>query len=89
LILSELHLSGDALTKPKPNAPPASYGPMKSLVAHGKVYIRDGLGREEVYDLDDDPNEVRDLAQSPTSQPARERFRVALDQLAENDPVVR
>lgn len=89
LILSELHLSGKALTKPKPDAPPASYGPMRSLVAGGKIYIRDGLGREEVYDLDDDPDEVHDLARMPATRSAREQCRIVLDQLAENDSVIR
>ena len=46
----------------KTDRPPALRGPMKSVVAEGHVYIRNSDGREELYNLADDPGEVRDLA---------------------------
>ena len=35
---------------------------MKSIVSDGKSYIRNADGREEVYDVLNDPAELRDLA---------------------------
>lgn len=42
---------------------PARQGRMRSLVAHGSHYIRNyGSGREELYDLAADPDELHDLS---------------------------
>jgi arylsulfatase A-like enzyme len=40
---------------------PATLGPVRSLVTEGKVYIRNGDGREELYDLLNDPQETDNL----------------------------
>jgi arylsulfatase A-like enzyme len=47
-----------------PNRPPAWRGPMQSVVAEGKAYIRNADGREELYDILRDPIELRDLVRS-------------------------
>ncbi len=44
---------------------PAARGPMKSIVAEGMHYIRNGDGLEELYLLRTDPQEQTDLAGTP------------------------
>ncbi len=55
--------------------PPVVRGPMHSLVADGKIYIRNGDGVEELYDLEADPAEAHDLSGSADSRVALEGFR--------------
>ncbi len=50
-----------------PNRPPAWRGPMAAIAAMGSTYIRNADGREELYDLDGDPEERHDLAGSASS----------------------
>jgi arylsulfatase A-like enzyme len=57
---------------------PAAKGPMKSLVAGGLHYIRTADGLEELYILNIDPEEQFDVAGSPNSRTALERFRLAV-----------
>lgn len=57
---------------------PVFRGPMSSLVAEGKVYIRNGDGIEELYDLGADPTESHNLAGSPEAQPVLEVLRSRL-----------
>jgi arylsulfatase A-like enzyme len=65
----------------KPHRAPALRGPMTSLVADGTIYIRNADGREELYDLDDDPAEARDLSGSADAAPILGRFRQSLERL--------
>ena len=58
--------------------PPAARGRMTEVVAEGKVYIRNGDGREELYDLEGDPREENDLAGAAASAPLLERLRATL-----------
>jgi arylsulfatase A-like enzyme len=64
-----------------PNRPPAWRGPMQSLVAEGKSYIRNADGREELFHLATDPTESRDLAGTPGSEAVLARMRPELDRL--------
>jgi arylsulfatase A-like enzyme len=57
---------------------PAAKGPMKSLIAAGMHYIRDGEGLEELYVLQSDPKELTNFAAAPTAQAPLERFRNTL-----------
>jgi arylsulfatase A-like enzyme len=57
-------------------------GLLRALVADGKVYHRRHDGREELYDLNADPTETRDLSQSETFGPLLRRLRAELDDLA-------
>ena len=57
---------------------PVHRGPMTSLVSGGLHYIRNGDGREELFDLDGDPKEQHDLAASPIYETAIRGFRERL-----------
>jgi arylsulfatase A-like enzyme len=60
---------------------PVMKGDMKSLVMEGIRYIKNGDGREELYDFENDPAEERDLADSEEGRRALERFRRSLTTL--------
>ena len=77
VVLTEVALR-DKVSK-KTDRPPALRGPMKSVVAEGHVYIRNSDGREELYNLADDPGEVRDLAGSGDSAGLLGRLRSLAD----------
>ncbi len=67
--------------------PPAARGRMTEVIAEGNVYIRNGDGREELYDLERDPREANDLAGAAASAPLLERLRATLkDLLAAEEP---
>jgi arylsulfatase A-like enzyme len=68
---------------------PAWRGPMASLVLGGKVYIRDARGREELFDLANDPAEINNLADAEVARAALERSRVDLDRAVPRDVVRR
>jgi arylsulfatase A-like enzyme len=61
---------------------PASRGDMKSLVVGSKHYIRISDGTEELYDLETDPGETRNLITGPSDPQLpffRDRLAAALD----------
>jgi arylsulfatase A-like enzyme len=60
---------------------PVMKGDMQSLVMDGRHYIKNGDGREELYDFENDPAEERDLADSEEGRRALERFRRSLTTL--------
>jgi arylsulfatase A-like enzyme len=60
---------------------PVSRGNMTSLIQDRLHYIRNGDGREELYDFGEDPAEERDLSPAPASQPSLNRFRALLTRL--------
>jgi arylsulfatase A-like enzyme len=82
-VLSEVALRKKASHRPQPV--PAMRGPMASLVLDGKVYVRDAVGHEELYDLTNDPAESEDLAGAPASRAALEQCRTALERLVPSD----
>ena len=65
-----------------PNRAPAWRGPMQSVVADGRAYIRNADGRAELYDIMNDPAELHDLAGSTESH-ALLRLRQNLQSLLE------
>jgi arylsulfatase A-like enzyme len=75
-ILSEIEAPPD--DDPNGGLSPAARGPMTSVVDREFHYIRGGDGREELYDLENDPAESRDLARSPERLATLERFRASL-----------
>ena len=66
---------------PRPDHIPSCLGPVSSLVSRDRVYIRGDGGREELYDLSNDPLESSDLAEYPQSRPVIDRFREELSRL--------
>lgn len=66
---------------PKIKWPPALRGPMESLATHDKVYIRNGDGTEEIYNIKTDPEELHDLSKTDAGKADIERFRAVSRQL--------
>ncbi len=69
---------------PSPGQPdwfPSSKGDMRAMVHEGVRYIRNGDGREELYDRAADPGERTNLATLPEHQQALADVRAALDRL--------
>ncbi|MFN2399267.1 MAG: sulfatase [Gemmatimonadaceae bacterium] len=60
---------------------PVSKGDMASLIESPYHYIRNGDGREELYDIYADPWQRHDLAAIPNGRALVERLRVSLDSL--------
>ncbi|MGE0126706.1 MAG: sulfatase [Blastocatellales bacterium] len=65
---------------------PVSKGDMSSLVREGYRYIRNGDGREELYDFEQDPWERNNLAERAESLSRLEWFRTRLNTMIELKP---
>lgn len=78
-------VDGPAKTAPNLGLSPAFRGPMKALVSGQDVYIRNGDGVEEVYDLTTDPSQARNLAGTPSVLPKLDLFRKTMDQMTSDD----
>ena len=52
---------------------------MQAVLDAQHHYIRDGMGREELFDYVGDPEERTNLAGVPGSRPVIERLRAVLD----------
>jgi arylsulfatase A-like enzyme len=61
---------------------PAARGIMRSLLDDHLVYIRNGDGVEELYDLSTDPDELHDLSRNPSHDADLTRLRESLSRLA-------
>jgi arylsulfatase A-like enzyme len=70
---------------PRPDYIPSCLGPIRSLVSGDQVYIRGSGGREELYDLSNDPLESSNLAESSQSRPEIDRFREAFSRLCRGE----
>lgn len=66
---------------------PVANGPMRSLIRDRYHYIRSEGGDEELYDLDDDPQEVRNLAELPGWSSVLEEMCERLDSVLRDHPV--
>jgi arylsulfatase A-like enzyme len=64
---------------------PARLGRMRSITANGRTYILNGDGREELYDLHDDPEEQNDLAPLADAQEHLHELRELLEQVTEGE----
>ena len=60
---------------------PISKGDMKSLVTNRWHYILNGDGREELYDFEQDPLEIANLAHDETNQLTLKQFRLFLKKM--------
>jgi len=82
-VLSEV----DAPVKAAPNQgrSPVFRGPMKALTLGNEVYIRNGDGVEEVFDIQADPRQTQNLANTEAVQARLSRYRKHLDELTRDD----
>ena len=58
---------------------PVTKGSMASLILGQYHYIRNGDGSEELYDVENDPEEIRDLSGEGNSKGLLQKFRAALE----------
>jgi arylsulfatase A-like enzyme len=77
--LSELHAPIE--DKVEPGAAQSDRGPIRAVVADDKVYIRHQDGDEELYEIDVDPNESRNIGHREDARAALDRCRLLLDGL--------
>jgi arylsulfatase A-like enzyme len=82
-VLSEVALR-DTVSRNQ-SRPPAWRGPMKSIVSDGRAYIRNADGREEVYDILNDPADLRDLVGRTGSDALVEHLRGALESVLSSE----
>jgi arylamine N-acetyltransferase len=61
-----------------PDQYPIAKGDMTTLVLKQYHYIKNGDGREELYDFETDPSETRDLADSEEHRQMLDQFRMHL-----------
>jgi arylsulfatase A-like enzyme len=74
---------------PRRGRGPAQRGYAMSLVAGGRHYTRDGFGGEELFDLQSDPGETRDVKNSTEGVATMNRFRRTLLQVIRAEPATR
>jgi arylsulfatase A-like enzyme len=67
----------------------ALMGPRAALVVDGKLYIQNGSGREELYDLVADPDEAHNLAAPADARAVLEPFRAAMKRLVPDKAIRR
>lgn len=77
----------DAPVKAAPNQgrSPVFRGPMKALTFGNEVYIRNGDGVEEVFDVAADPMQTRNLIDTPAVRARLATFRATLEALTCDD----
>ena len=80
----------DAPVKSAPNQgrSPVFRGPMKAVASGNQVYIKNGDGREELFDVESDVLQSRDLSGLPQSRPILEQFRTILNRLLRDKDAV-
>ncbi len=78
-VLSEVDAPAHAA--PNQGRSPVFRGPMKAVIRGPKVYVKNGDGREELFDISVDPAQSRDLSEVEDSEPFLDRAREDLDQL--------
>jgi arylsulfatase A-like enzyme len=76
-----IEINGPVHTPPNQTRSPVFRGPMQALVEGQRVYIHNGDGREELFDIKADPAQVHDLAPRSESRPDLEQFRVELERI--------
>jgi arylsulfatase A-like enzyme len=78
-------VDGPAKTAPNLGRSPAFAGPMKALLSGQDVYIRNGDGTEELYDLTTDPAQCSNLVRAPSVIPRLESCRMILNRMISDD----
>jgi len=72
-------------TAPNQGRSPVFRGPMKAVAAGKHVYVRNGDGQEELFDVGADPMQLRNLAGLPQVQSILVQSRAYLEQLLRPD----
>jgi hypothetical protein len=54
---------------------------MKAVTVENHVYIKNGDGKEELFNIKRDPQQSRDLSGLPQSGPILDQFRTILERL--------
>ena len=89
--LSEPSLSevdAPVMSAPNQDRSPVFRGPMKAVAAGKHVYVRNGDGQEELFDIEADPMQSRNLAAQPQVQSILDQNRTDLDQLLQAEAPV-
>jgi len=74
-------VDGPVQTAPNQGRSPVFRGPMKAVACGPRIYIRNGDGREELFDVDADPAQTRDLAGLSEWKADLERLRDEMDRM--------
>lgn len=74
---------------PNQGRSPVFRGAMKLLVSNEKIYIRNGDGVEELYDIANDPHQKQNLSDSKVFQEEMKKFRDSLQDLLKREPPCR
>jgi hypothetical protein len=61
---------------------------MKAVAAGNHVYVRNGDGQEELFDVEADPMQSRNLAGLPQFRSTLDQFRTDLDRLLQAEDSV-
>ncbi len=69
------------MSAPNQGRSPVFRGPMKAVAAGKHVYVRNGDGQEELFDVEADPMQSRNLAGLPQVQSILDQIRTDLDRL--------
>jgi arylsulfatase A-like enzyme len=83
-VLSEVE--GPARAAPNQGRSPAFRGSMQSLVVAEKLFIRNGDGVEELYDLEKDRDQLKNLASTPDGRALLPAMRDQLRRLLDDEP---
>lgn len=80
-------VDGPVNATPNQGRSPVFRGPLQAIAENNLVYIRNGAGVEELFDVKEDPIQLHNLAALPQSAPSVERFRAAFRRFAQRpDP---
>ena len=89
--LSEPSLSevdAPVMSAPNQGRSPVFRGPMKAVAAGKHVYVRNGDGQEELFDIEADPMQSRNLAGLPQVQSILDQIRTDLERLLQAEAPV-
>ena len=76
------------MSAPNQGRSPVFRGPMKAVSTGKHVYIRNGDGKEELFDVEADPRQSRNLAGLPQVQSVLDQVRADIERLLETEAPV-
>jgi arylsulfatase A-like enzyme len=78
-------IDGPAKTAPNIGRSPAFRGPLKAIVIDHNIYIRNGDGAEELYDVAADPAQKFNLRDAPSALLTLKTLRLTMDKMTDDD----